>query len=66
MMQKICYLLYDLVDELQRLYELYCANENITDNKKMKYFLQKSLKSLYTPRQHVEFMETESQFMHMK
>ena len=30
--------------ELKQLYELYCANENIRDNKKTKYFLQENFK----------------------
>ena len=47
----------DLVVELQQWYEMYCANENISDNKKTKYFL---LKSLYASRQHVELMGTQA------
>ena len=39
--KKNCYLLSDPVVELQQLYEMYCANENIRDNKKMKYFLSR-------------------------
>ena len=44
MIQKNCYLSSDPVAELQQLYEMYCANENIRDNKKMKYFLQGNFK----------------------
>ena len=42
--QKKIYLLSDLVVELQQLYEMYCANENVRDNKKMKYFLEENFK----------------------
>ena len=44
MIQKSCYLSSDPVAELQQLYKMYCANENIRDNKKMKYFLQGNFK----------------------
>ena len=43
-MQKNCYFLSDLVVELKHVYEMYCANENIRDSKKMKYFLQEIFK----------------------
>ena len=39
--KKNCYLLSDPVVELQQLYEMYCTNENIRDNRKMKYFLSR-------------------------
>ena len=41
----------DLVVELQQLYEMYCINENIRDNKKMKHFLQENFKEsiCFTP-----------------
>ena len=41
---KNCYLLSDLLVELQQLYEVYCSNENIRDNKNMKYFPQENFK----------------------
>ena len=42
--ESLCYLLSDQLVELQWLYEMYCANENIRDSKKMKYFLHKNFK----------------------
>ena len=41
---KNCYLLSDLLVELQQLCEMYCSNENIRDNKNMKYFPQENFK----------------------
>ena len=44
-------LLFDLVAKLQQLYEMYCANEKISDSKMMKYFLHENFeKSIcFTP-----------------
>ena len=52
LMQKNCYLLLNLVAERQQWYKMYCANENIRDNKKWNIFSKKTLKSLHVSRQH--------------
>ena len=39
LIQKICYLLTDLVEEMANLYEIYCVEGKVGDNKKMKSFL---------------------------
>ena len=44
MIQKNYYLASDLVDQLQQVYEMFCAKENIKNNKRMKYFLQENFK----------------------
>ena len=36
LVQKNCYLLSDLVEELQQLYEMYCTTKSIRDNKNKK------------------------------
>ena len=42
MIKKSCYLLFDLAVELQQLYEMYCVNEIVRGNEKMKHFLQEN------------------------
>lgn len=51
LIQKYCYRLSDLVEELQQFYEMYCASESIRDNKEMTYFLQEDFKECicFTP-----------------
>ena len=46
MIQKNYYLASDQVVQLKQLYEMYCTNENIRDNKKMKYFIKENFKEL--------------------
>ena len=39
LIQKNCYLLTDLAEEMANLYEIYCVERKVDDNKKMKSFL---------------------------
>ena len=48
LIQESYYLLSGLFVELQQLYDMYCANENIRGNKKMKCFLQENVKVCFT------------------
>ena len=44
LIQKNCYLLTDLVEEMANLYEIYCVEGKADDNRKMKPFLLKNFR----------------------
>ena len=48
LIQKNCYLLTDLVEEMANLYEIYCVEGQVDDNKKNEIFFVNKLPRQFT------------------